>query len=249
MKTPELISLTAPTVGRLGASYYFTDETVAVGRTIGLDGFRFYFLGRGGVLGDVEWPVVLSAFGYFEPGLMAKMWTTARERATVAPRDAARLHLGSCADLGRAHLGEVSGLGAFCEAAEAVVARALADPAGLTLFAGVATEALPADLPGRALQLVATLRELRGSAHLTAVAASGLATPVAHRARRPDFLEMFGWSTATVAEPTDADRHLLREADTLTDAMVTPAYAVLDADGAAALVAGLDAMAAAVPSW
>ena len=56
------------------AVFYFAPSTVAVGKEHGLDGFRFYFLGRGGVLGDVESQVVASAFGYFEPGLGDKMW-------------------------------------------------------------------------------------------------------------------------------------------------------------------------------
>jgi hypothetical protein len=48
---------------------------------------QWYFVGRGGVLGDVEAPVVQSAFGYFAPAVVAKMWNGAREK--IAPRDAA----------------------------------------------------------------------------------------------------------------------------------------------------------------
>ena len=60
--------------GDIGSAFYFHPDTVAKAKSLGLDGFRMYFLGRGGVLGDVEPAVVSSAFGYFEPGLLAHMW-------------------------------------------------------------------------------------------------------------------------------------------------------------------------------
>ena len=41
-------------IGPIGAAFYFHPDTVARGKEAGLDGFRFYILGRGGVLGDVE---------------------------------------------------------------------------------------------------------------------------------------------------------------------------------------------------
>ncbi len=234
METLELVRTVSPVVRKLGAAWYFTPETMQVGAELGLDGFRFYFLGRGGVLGDVEWPVVHAAFGYFEPSLLEKMWTSGSARAR--PRDAARAHLRACAEHGRRHLSDVDGLGAFCEAAEAVVREARRDPAGLSLFAGVASEPLPDDLPGRAMVVTAVLRELRGSAHLLAVAASGLPTPVAHRISRPDDMALFGWGPGSVPEPTAADRAAHRAAEELTDQMVGRFYAVVGGDAGATLV-------------
>lgn len=246
MKTLELVRTVSPVVGKLGAAWYFTPETMQVGAELGLDGFRFYFLGRGGVLGDVEWPVVHAAFGYFEPSLIEKMWTSGSERAR--PRDAARAHLRACAEHGRRHLGEVDGLEAYCDAADAIVRSARRDPAGLSLFAGLASEPLPDDLPGRAMVVTAVLRELRGSAHLVAVAASGLPTPVAHRISRPDDMALFGWAPGTVPEPTDADRAAHRAAEALTDEMVSRFYAAVDEDAATALVDTSARMAAAAAS-
>ncbi len=68
MTTPmELVQSACPKIGSLGSAHYFDREiTVPRGKELGLDGFRFYFLGRGGVLGDVEARVVRSAFGYAE---------------------------------------------------------------------------------------------------------------------------------------------------------------------------------------
>lgn len=229
----------APLLGKAGAAFYFTPETVARGKELGLDGFRFYFLGRGGVLGDVEAPVIASAFGYFEPALLARMWNTAR--AVVAPRTAAREHLACAHAMARDRLDGLPGLGAFCVSAERVVAAA--DPTGLALFAGMLGEPLPADAPARALHLAVQLRELRGSAHLLAVRASGLSPMVAHYLRRPDDFRVFGWSESDVPAVGDAERTQLAAADALTDALLQPAFDVLDTGGRAALVEGARAMA------
>ena len=83
MDSMELVQTACPKIGSLGSAFYFHPDTVAKGKELGLDGFRFYFLGRGGVLGDVEPQVIQSAFGYFEPGLIAKIWNSAKE--TMAP--------------------------------------------------------------------------------------------------------------------------------------------------------------------
>ncbi len=68
-------------------------------------------LGRGSVLGDVEAKVVASAFGYFHPAGVARIWNSARER--VAPREAVRVSLEYCAQLGRTALAQVTGLEGF----------------------------------------------------------------------------------------------------------------------------------------
>ncbi|MCC6438067.1 MAG: hypothetical protein IT196_23795 [Acidimicrobiales bacterium] len=238
MTPQELVSAACPKIGSLGAKFYFHPDTVATGKAHNLDGFRFYFLGRGGVLGDVEAPVIKSAFGYFAAPLVAKIWTSAKER--MAPREAARLYLQCNADLARKTIADVADLDAFCTAAEAVVAAV--EPAGLALFAGVAAEPLPEDLPARALQLVAVLREFRGSAHLLAVVASGLDPAVAHAIKRPDDVGTFGYAEAPTA--TDADRAKLDAAERLTDELVLPAYSVLDAAAATTMVTVLEAMEA-----
>ncbi len=228
--TDDLIAAAAPKLGALGGAFYFDPKTLAVGKEHGLDGFRFYFLGRGGVMGDVEAPVVVSAFGYFNPGLVDKMWTTARQK--VSPRDAATLYLECCREFGRGRLAGVENLDTFCTAAEAIIAAV--DPAGLTLGAAAAAAPLPDDAPGRAMQLIAVLRELRGSAHLVAVRAVGLSAEVAHYLRRPNDYTSFGWGETPPAV-TDDDRARLARADDLTDDLVRSSFSVLD-DAAAGTV-------------
>lgn len=240
MNPDAVIQAVSPPIGALGAAFYFTPATLAKGKELGLDGFRFYFIGRGGVLGDVEPPVVASAFGYFNPGVVERMWTTAR--AKIEPREAARVYLGCCQAMGRDRLSGVDGLDAFCAAADAV--DAAAEPAGLALYAGIAAEPRPDDVAARALQMVAVLRELRGSAHLLAVRAAGLTPQVAHYLRRPDDYASFGWGDPPAV--TDVDRQKLAEADVLTDQLLVPAYSTLDDAGADALVAGVGAIEAAL---
>ncbi len=208
---------------------------------MGLDGFRFYLLGRGGVLGDVEPAVVASAFGWWNPDLIAKMWNSSREK--VAPREAGRRYHECSADLGRAKLAGVEGLDAFNAAAEKVVRAA--NPAGLALFAGIAAEPLAEDAPGRAMQLVAVLRELRGSAHIVGVMATGLEPRMAHAIKRPDMVKSFGWGEDPIPF-TEADRAKLDEAEAITDRIVFPAFAVLSPAEAEALVTGVERIQAAL---
>ena len=244
MTTQELVAAAGPKIGRLGSSFHFVPETTAQGEKLGLDVFEFYFVGRGGVLGDVEARVVTSAFGFYKPQLVEAMWNAARTK--ISPRDAGRAYLECCREWGRARLSHLGELDAFCKAAEAV--NAAADPVGLTLYAGVSAEPLGEDLPARAMQLTTVLRELRGSAHLLAVLACGVPPVVAHYVRRPDFFGIFGWSDADAPVVTVEDHAALDAADELTDRLMLPAFSVLDDAGSRALLAGLDAMEAALAS-
>lgn len=243
MTPRELVAAACPMIGETGWAHYFVPATLARGSDLGLDVLGFYILGRGGVLGDVEWQVVSSAFGYFNPDTIRDAWTAGREK--VAPRDAGRAFLECCQELGRSKLALVDGLEEFCEAAEAVNAEAVKVP-GLALHAGISAEPLPGDPPARAFQLVSVLREFRGGAHLVAVVASGLTPKEAHYMQRPDFMGLFGWPDGDVPEVADEHSRRLADSETLTDEIVLPAYSVLDDKGAEALVSGIEAISAAV---
>jgi len=243
--TDELLSRVCPLINDLGYRYYFVPDTVARGEELGLDVFQFYFLGRGGTLGDVDAAVVHSAFGYFNPTVVEAMWSSGCEK--VSPREAAAAHFACAADLGRARLAGLAGLAGlaeFCAAAEQVVAAA--EPAGLTLFAAYRRAPLVEDPEGRALQLVAVLRELRGSAHLASVRAAGLSDKVAHFLTRPEAMTLFGWPEGDVPEVDDAQRAARAEAEAMTDRILAPAFGVLDEAGSAALLAGIEAIAGAL---
>ena len=244
MTPEETVALASLKIRDIGAAFYFTPETLARGKELGLSGLRFYFLGRGGVLGDVDAPVVKSSFGYFEPSFVAKMWSSGAEK--VQPRVAARAYMECCAEFGRTRLSDIDDLEGFCAAADAV--NDAADPVGLALYSGIKAMPLADDLPARAMQLVTVLREFRGSAHLVAIRAAGLDDKTAHFIRRPADVELFGWTAADAAGITDADRTKLALADEITDRIVLPAYSALDEGGRDALVAGLDRIEAAVSS-
>jgi hypothetical protein len=231
----ELAKVTDPQLNKAGATFYFHDDTVAAGKEHGIDGFRFYFLGRGGVLGDVDSKVIASAFGYFNPALVDKMWTSAKEK--MPPRDAARLYLECNAALGRKLLGDIEGLAEFCDAAEKVINSV--DVSGLNLFAGVAAEPVPEDLPAKAAHYTMVLRELRGSVHLAAIVGGGLSPIKAHSIRRPD--DAFGWDP--MPSVTDHDRVLLEEIDARTDEIMAAHYSVLSDEEIATFASATEAIA------
>jgi hypothetical protein len=244
--TAALVQEASPKIAAIGPSFYFTPETGAVAKEHGLDLFQLYFLGRGGVLGDVEPDVVTSAFGYFNPPVVAHMWTTAQQLSSLSPRDAARVYMQCTHDFGRQHLSDVPGLAEFCAAAEKV--NAGADRAGLALYAGIAAEPLAEDLPARAMQLNTVLREHRGSAHLTAIMATpGITPKVAHAIKRPDFWTLFGYDDADRPEATDAGRAALAKAEETTDQIVAEAFDVLDDAERTALLNGLAAIEKVIP--
>lgn len=240
MTNDELIATAAPLIGKLGADYYFTPATISRGKALGLNYGQFYVMGRGGVLGDVEPATVWSAFGYFNPTMVDAQWNAAK--AVMAPREAAREHFACAAAHGRDKFSEIEGIDAFVAAADAVADAA--DAGGLSLFAAYRAEPRVEDAPGRAQQLLAVLREHRGGAHLIALRAAGVESKAAHFAKRPNDIAMFGWTADDAPEITDATRAAIVEAEAITDKIVAPAYDVLDDAGRAALVNGLQAIAA-----
>lgn len=227
-------------IGTIGAAFYFHPDTLARGKEHGLSGMRFYAVGRGGVLGDVDASVIGSAFGYFHPDLLAKWWDQGCER--MSPRDAARLYHECAHGLGRSKLTDVEGLDDFVAAVTAIIDSV--EGASLPLFAGVRAEPVPDDAPAAALHQAMVLRELRGSVHLLCIVAEGLDTSVAHAIKRPDDVAMFGYEEPPVV--TDADREAWARAESATDRLLTPAYAALTDDQTEALVAGTAAIAAAL---
>jgi hypothetical protein len=244
MTNEELLALACPLINDSGWAYYFTPETIARGTELGLKGPQFYFIGRGGLLGDCDASVVSAAFGYFNPDVIRRAWESSLP--AIAPREAGLAHWLCSADTGRAKLADVPNLAAFVEAAEAV--RDAADAEGLALYAAFKSAPLVDDLPGRAMQLVSLLREFRGSAHLIAIRASGISGKQAHFIKRPNDVAMFGWTPEDAPHIDDSTRAALEAAERLTDAIVLPAYAVLTEAQRTALVDGARAIKAALSS-
>lgn len=229
----------APLIYDIGSRPFFAGETAGRAKELGLDRSSFYFLGRGGVLGDVEPPVVTAAFGYFHPAAVASAWTAGRAR--VAPREAGRAYRACCDAFGRKHLTGLDGLEDLCASLGRVNDAASRAVAGLAVYAGELGEPLPDDLPARALRLIALLREHRGGVHLLAVVAAGMDPAVAHYLRHPGRWGMFGWRDEDKPVVTHLDRRRLAEVDATTERLVAPIYDVLDEAERRAVVGTLTA--------
>ena len=63
MTSEQLIAEACPKIRDYGWAYYFVSATTERGKELGLDPLQWYFLGRGGGLGDVEASVARAAFG------------------------------------------------------------------------------------------------------------------------------------------------------------------------------------------
>ena len=88
--TPEdFVAAVSDPFQNIGALHYFGPKAKAAAEGLGIDQFRFYFAGRGGVLGEVSNEVMQSSFGYFNPQLVAKMWSSSKERCDVTAAAAA----------------------------------------------------------------------------------------------------------------------------------------------------------------
>ena len=118
MTTDDLIAHACPIIRDIGWAHFFAPEAETAATHLGIDLFTLYALGRGGVLGDVEPVVVASAFGYFNPEVVAALWNAGKE--SVAPREAARIYLDCAADVGRRTLSHIEGLDEMVAAADAV---------------------------------------------------------------------------------------------------------------------------------
>ena len=242
MTDEELISIVCPIFNDNSYKYYFSPSTITVGKSLGLKGMEFYVAGRGGALGDCEGSVVAAAFGYFNPIIINAAWTLAIAKHPA--RTIGSMHYECAAVVGREKLSALPNLAEFVSAMQKVFDAM--DPDGLALFAAFKSLPLVDDLPGRAMQLAASLREYRGSAHLVAVRASGVSGIQAHFIKRPKDMKNFGWSESEYPIVNDETRARMVAAEKLTDALCIAPYSVLNETERASLVAGARAFEAAL---
>lgn len=159
-----------------------------------------YVAGRGGVLGEATGTTVASLFAIFEPNVLAALW---KEGVGVrGALGAAELYWEQMADFGRKHLAGAEGMARITEVGEKVIG---ATPGvSLPLYAGWREMPLTDDAPGRAMQVMHVLRELRGDVHFSALALSGITPVEAHMmGHDANYARMFGW---TEPFPDGADK-------------------------------------------
>ena len=115
----------------------------------------------------------------------------------------------------------------------------------MPLFAGVRAEPVPDDAPAAAMHQAMVMREMRGSAHLAAISAARADDADGARHQTADDVELFGWKETRRSSPTRTGP-ATSQAEPMTNDMLGSVFAVLDDAGMAALVAGTDAMHAAL---
>lgn len=225
-------SLAQP-VGDVGGRWMLHPEVLGTCRDAGYpNGYAYYVVGRGGVLGDVDADVVASAFGFFAPSLIRTMW----ERGVIVEgaRAAAARYGTACAAFGRSRLAGFAGSSRLADLAGRLVAGV--DAAGLALFAGWRAESMPDDPEGCAFFATHVLRELRGSVHIVAVVAAGLSPLDAVLATGGvTAAERFGWSGPFHDVAPDAKER----AEALTDDIMTTLCAAVLSDDELAELAEL----------
>jgi hypothetical protein len=140
---------------------------------LGLDFFSAYVWGRAAALGaDVAPPVVVSAFGVFEPGMIEGVLSgaraTASRHAVLESRQAGGAD-GLAAAARSIDVSTVEALGGRLSAALAGL-----DGAARPLFSGLRSLPVPADPHGQLWRGAELVREHRGDGHLAACVAAGL---------------------------------------------------------------------------
>lgn len=221
MTPSELAGAVKDPVARLGGGWMASSQARQAGKDAGLRGWQFYFLGRGGVLGDVHPDVVTAGLAFFPPDGVRDGWTAAR--AVMTPDEGVRRFLAVCHDWGRTHLAAASDLDRLAPLLERVATSA--DGAGLPLFAGwrATMPLLPDDLPARIAHLSHVLREHRGGCHIAAVRASGLSPLEAVLAGGgAGNATFFGWPEPYADDSALAERRAA--AESLTDEMAGVAW-------------------------
>ena len=229
-------------IGDLGGAWMSSPAEEAASEAAGLDGWQLYFLGRHGVLGDVDPDVVLAAAYVFPADHLRAEWLAGR--AVMTPGEALDRYVAVCHEWGEQRLAGFAGAARLAELGQRVIDAA--DVVGLPLFAGWRAMPVPSgdDPIGAARSfghVCQVLREHRGACHGVALAALQLDPLMAILAnpdgeRPEDNAVEYGWQPPFPA-PTEADRQLRAEVERLTDDLVAAAYDALTADELAELVA------------
>jgi len=224
----------SPVVGDLGARWMLHPETLAAGKDAGYaNGFAWYMAGRGGVLGDVDADVVVSAFTYFAPGIVRSMWDAGI--AVEGARAAGRRYAQACAAWGAKRLAGTAGMDRLAALADKVIDSASVE--GLVLFAGWRAEERPKDPAAHAYFDLHLLRELRGCVHIIATSAQGLTaleSILADATGGPERAKMFGWSEPYPS--TEGFKARRDAAEAATDQLLSRYYDVLSPAERAELV-------------
>jgi hypothetical protein len=220
-------------------------EEEAAGAAAELPGWQLYFLGRHGVLGDVDPDVILAAAYIFPPDYFRREWMAAR--GVMTPHEALERYLAVCHSWAETHMTGFTGAARLAELGQRIIEGA--SVIGLPLFAGWRAIPLPqgdddAAIARRCVHVCQVLREHRGACHGVAMAALQLDPLMAILAnpgggRGEENAVEYGWQPP-FATPSEADRELRARVEELTDDLVASAYDALTADEQAEFLTLLD---------
>lgn len=213
---------------------------------LGLDGlFGFWVNGRAGVVGDVDSEVAGEAIGVCSPSFVQRYWEHRPDG--LSSMDCSEAYAAVAAEWGRVKLAAVAtkNLERLDELASRVASAA--DASMGTLFAGWRSIEHPDDPAGRVTVRLNVLREMRGGAHLLAVAAVGL-TPLDAVMSTDDPVRggeagasRFGWTAPFPAPKLEARV----EAEALTSVYASAPFEALASAERSELVELVDEVASA----
>lgn len=225
---------------------YWSKPAYDAYEALGLDFLAGYVWSRASSLGEPVAPVVASAFGVFEPGLVGDLYS--QGRATASLHDVRRAREEGSVSALREVLGaEPDGLQDVVEHLER--AAAAGPTTARPFYAGLAAWPEPGEPLGRLWLAATRLRELRGDSHLVAVADAELDgveanvltelwvgwEPLAYTGSRAWSPEVMAAAISSlearglVADGalTDAGRALRESVEEATDRLVAPAVDAL----------------------
>ncbi len=232
-------------IGDLGSRFYFAPSTRARAKELGLRSVEYYGLGRAGVLGDVAPQEVLGAFAFFSPTAIEHIYANAR--ASLSPVTAAAHYLASAEAYATESFAglEATVLTRVSELGERVLAAA---PVGrYRLFDGYRAMRPSTGPAPRAYRVIVELRELRGGAHIDAVAEAGLSAAEASYLEDPENYALHGFGPGDVGDAARlvAAAPLRALAEAATDATMAEYYAVLSGPERDEFVAAVAVLAGA----
>jgi hypothetical protein len=225
--TPDVLAMViaakAP-IGDLGGAWMSIPAEEAATSAAGLVDWQLYFLGRHGVLGDVDPDVVSAAAYVFPPDHLRREWNAARDKLT--PAEAFDRYVEVCHTWGRDLLANFPEAERLADLSSQLVD--LVDVAGLPLFAGWRAAPLPSDTPARCAHLMQLLREHRGSCHGVALVALGMSPLMAILANHggEQNAKEYGWEPPFPSVSLGDVEHRAR-VEALTDELAAAPYAQL----------------------
>ncbi len=156
----------AEPVGTFGTRWMMSPASYAAAAERGHVGLDFYFRGRVGAMGEVHAESAIAVLAFFDHDVVREAW--ARGPAVESAFESARHFSDLCAEYGRTRLHDDVDLASLAGLLGRVVESA--DAAGLPLFAAWRALDVPDDAAGAVAHHLNGMRELRGGAHVAALA-------------------------------------------------------------------------------